>query len=524
MNATRIGKLRRERTKTTTGLRITAVILALLVSFLPVTPNGVDTALAAGGAYTLDFSAADPALYIPPIPYPGGPTCPTGTGTDPIANAYHTLPAGGAGNVESLAPGNMALGQIVPFEIEITVSGDTSPEDGAIEFTAGWNTEVTSGAAFGYDETYGVICAFIDTGDGAHNDPGGDATVISFSWAWVDAAGPPAPDEIQGTFNLAGLDDGDVVVLEVWLVLDRTIPAGTTGNVPSRLVSGQTATGDTINTGNQTVPLLKVGQFFSADADLSVTKSDDPDPVPQGGRLTYTIVVLNSGPSIANTVQVVDTLDANTAFVSATADNGGTCSASGGTVTCDLGAIVPGVENQVTITVVVDVSLTAPASGAASGDGPCDGSEDLCNNVSVSSITDDPSPDNNSDSEPTGVQTSTAVRLVSFRAEPAQGGVLVAWETASEVDSLGFNLYRSGSPEGERFQINGALIPGQAPGSPVGGRYQFLDEAAAPGAQPYYWLEEIDVRGQAELHGPANVQLLSGAGTGLRILPLLTGQ
>ena len=31
-------------------------------------------------------------------------------------------------------------------------------------------------------------------------------------------------------------------------------------------------------------------------ADLEVTKADDPDPVPVGVTLTYTIVVTNHGP------------------------------------------------------------------------------------------------------------------------------------------------------------------------------------------------------------------------------------
>ncbi len=34
--------------------------------------------------------------------------------------------------VESLSPDDMVLGQIVPFELIITVNGDTMPEDGSI--------------------------------------------------------------------------------------------------------------------------------------------------------------------------------------------------------------------------------------------------------------------------------------------------------------------------------------------------------------------------------------------------------
>ena len=38
-------------------------------------------------------------------------------------------------------------------------------------------------------------------------------------------------------------------------------------------------------------------------ADLSITKSDSPDPVLAGDELTYTIDVTNSGPSTATDVR-----------------------------------------------------------------------------------------------------------------------------------------------------------------------------------------------------------------------------
>src|SRR5438045_1809106 len=56
-------------------------------------------------------------------------------------------------------------------------------------------------------------------------------------------------------------------------------------------------------------------------ADLSITKSDSPDPVLAGNNLTYTIAVTNGGPSVARGVQVTDPVPANTSFVSA--DSGG---------------------------------------------------------------------------------------------------------------------------------------------------------------------------------------------------------
>jgi CSLREA domain-containing protein len=96
----------------------------------------------------------------------------------------------------------------------------------------------------------------------------------------------------------------------------------------------------------------------------------------------------------------------------------------------------------------------------------------------------------------------TAVTLSSFTATPTHQVILLEWETASEIDSLGFHLYRGESPEGDRVRLNVSLIPCQKPGSPVGAAYTWHDAGVTPGILCYYWLEEVDVQGAAKLHGP----------------------
>jgi hypothetical protein len=97
----------------------------------------------------------------------------------------------------------------------------------------------------------------------------------------------------------------------------------------------------------------------------------------------------------------------------------------------------------------------------------------------------------------------TAIELASFSAEAQGGDVLLTWETATELDNLGFNLYRADSLYGERSQINGRLIPSEMSGNAMGATYTYLDETAAPGQTSYYWLEDVDVHGLAGEHGPA---------------------
>ena len=53
-------------------------------------------------------------------------------------------------------------------------------------------------------------------------------------------------------------------------------------------------------------------------ADLTLTKTDSPDPVTEGDDLTYTIQIHNAGPDIATGVTMTDVLPPNTTFVSLT--------------------------------------------------------------------------------------------------------------------------------------------------------------------------------------------------------------
>jgi uncharacterized repeat protein (TIGR01451 family) len=107
------------------------------------------------------------------------------------------------------------------------------------------------------------------------------------------------------------------------------------------------------------------------DADLSITKTDSPDPVGQGNNVTYTITVTNSGPLAATNVVVTDNLPASqdSDFVSVRS-TAGTCDRMGNTVTCNLATLAP--NTAATVTIVVEAKKTGTLSNTASVASPED--------------------------------------------------------------------------------------------------------------------------------------------------------
>jgi hypothetical protein len=76
----------------------------------------------------------------------------------------------------------------------------------------------------------------------------------------------------------------------------------------------------------------------------------------------------------------------------------------------------------------------------------------------------------------------------------AAGGHVIRWETASEVNTAGFHLYRGPTATGPWERVNATLIPSAADGV-TGGRYTFRDTTADPTVTYYYQLEEVELDG-----------------------------
>jgi uncharacterized repeat protein (TIGR01451 family) len=157
------------------------------------------------------------------------------------------------------------------------------------------------------------------------------------------------------------LRDDSGNLLHKWTLSDPTDIIGSTvgGNRYAWLV-------------NNELPLAldNVTRSGIASADLSITKTDSPDPVHIGQKLTYTIVVTNNGPDGATGVTLQDDFPKTTGFGSVSSTQG-SCSRSKTRVTCILGTMASGSTATVTLVVkptqkgtitnTVTVSATSPA-------------------------------------------------------------------------------------------------------------------------------------------------------------------
>lgn len=102
-------------------------------------------------------------------------------------------------------------------------------------------------------------------------------------------------------------------------------------------------------------------------ANLSVSKTANPDPVTVGNSLVYTVTVTNAGPQAATNVEVTDTLPAGLTADSISQGNF-TCNGVGSNVvTCTLGSLAVG-SDSFDITVTPDSAGTITNTAVAGAD------------------------------------------------------------------------------------------------------------------------------------------------------------
>ena len=99
---------------------------------------------------------------------------------------------------------------------------------------------------------------------------------------------------------------------------------------------------------------------------------------------------------------------------------------------------------------------------------------------------------------------ATAVELYNFRASVQLNEILLEWETVSEYNNLGFNIFRAtGSQAADIVKLNDTLIYSVDPGGMAGGEYSYIDNFnLQPYTTYYYWLQDVDLDGTLTMHGP----------------------
>jgi uncharacterized repeat protein (TIGR01451 family) len=117
-------------------------------------------------------------------------------------------------------------------------------------------------------------------------------------------------------------------------------------------------------------------------ADLSLTKTDSPNPVITGENLTYMVTVTNNGPDTATSVIVTDNLPAETTFASCSSTGGGICGGSGNNRTVTFTSLAPGESETIIFVATVNCSVADRTV--------------ISNTATVRSSTPDPNLDNNS--------------------------------------------------------------------------------------------------------------------------------
>ncbi len=155
--------------------------------------------------------------------------------------------------------------------------------------------------------------------------------------------------------------------------------------------AGITATVIDTNTLNNTA---WVTTTVTPSADLSIIKTDAPDPVWLGGIITYTLVVSNNGPSVATNVILTDSVPASTTFRSVVSPAGWSCTTPSVGGTGNIICTNPSLPVSAPATFIIAVQVD---SGAPSG-------TLIANTATVSSDTTDPTTPN----------TATAVTTVSL--------------------------------------------------------------------------------------------------------------
>ncbi len=316
--------------------------------------------LAPGASVTLTVSGGVPAGYTGPLANTATVTSPTDTtpGNNSSTNTGTAAPAADVSIAKTRPSGAVVPGQPVTWQIVVANAGPSTARNVTVD-----------------------------------DDVADELTGLTATAPCTIAAG-----------NVVACALGDLAPgASVTLTVSGGVPAGYTGPLANTAtVTSPTDTTPGNNTSTSTGTAVP-------DADVSVTKTRPSGPVVPGQPVTWSIVVANTGPSVARSVNVNDDVDDAITGLTATAP----CTiAAGNVVSCALGDLAPGDSVTLTVSGGVPAGFTGP----------------LANTATVTSPT-DTTPGNNSATSTGGAQAAADVSVTKTRTSgPVVPGQPVTWQ------------------------------------------------------------------------------------------------
>lgn len=236
--------------------------------------------------------------------------------------------------IAKTAPADVLAGNTINYVLQVTNNGPSNAQNVVVKDT------LPAGVSF--------VSATSPAGDVSCSHDGGVVTCTKATLI-APAINPPPILPPQVGSNIF-----DVTIV------GQVSPALAVGTVLSNNATVSSSTEDLIPGNNS----IGAATNVFTDANVTIQKSDSPDPVVAGTNLTYTITVNNAGPSNADQLVVTDALPAGTSFVSVSGTGpfsvAGACTHNGavpGSITCNGGNFPPGSAN---ITLVVKVDSGYP--------------------------------------------------------------------------------------------------------------------------------------------------------------------
>jgi len=221
---------------------------------------------------------------------------------------------------------------------------------------------------------------------------------------------------------------------------------------------------DPVPANNTAQAVTTVNAPSTATADLAITKTAAPNPVQAGNNLTYTVTVINNGPTDPATgVTMTDSLPAGVTFVSATPGQG-TCNQAGVTVSCNLGNVAMATPVVTTIVATPNqagqITNTATVAGNEIDNTPANNTAQVITTVNAAPAPPPPPP-----APPPG---TGCINLLTLNASAFNtggtlvlGAQLVPWAGASVADAY-VNVR---APGGAAFslQLGGGIAAASTP-------------------------------------------------------------